>query len=293
MFEPHDPALLDHINEHGYATVNALTPDEAAARAADFWEWLEGLGTGIDRTDPTTWGPTQWPHNSHGVIQTYGVGQAAFMWKIRGRVRRAFQTIWGTDELIVSFDGAGCHPKPAPARWWPHRDQSPLNQNPMCVQGAVNLLPTDGGTVVFPGSHRIDFATRYGATTKDNWYRIPDGDPDITADNAVVVSGPPGTLVLWDSRTIHMNKPPTTGQRMVAYVCMVPRQWASASIITKRNKYYLDHRTTSHWPHNVKVNSESIFRAPEGAPDPKVIRSQIVGPPYGHNDPVVRRLVGV
>lgn len=57
-------------------------------------------------------------------------------------VLAAFQKLWGTDELIVSFDtinltlpnaGSMAGSKP-----WPHVDQAPERQGLSCVQGIIN-----------------------------------------------------------------------------------------------------------------------------------------------------------
>jgi hypothetical protein len=66
-----------------------------------------------------------------------------------------------------------------------------------------------------------------------------------------------GDLVLWDSRTFHMGANIEVGEeRLVQYVCFLPRNGSenSATEQTKRKKYLLDRRTTSHWPYRLKVN---------------------------------------
>ena len=72
----------------------------------------------------------------------------------------AFAQIWGTQELLASYDGINIS-LPIPNRPvedfapWPHVDQSPLVKGLHCVQGIVNLLPNgaeDGGLMVsLPG----------------------------------------------------------------------------------------------------------------------------------------------
>eukprot|EP01125_Pyxidicula_operculata_P013956 TRINITY_DN4629_c0_g3_i2.p1 TRINITY_DN4629_c0_g3~~TRINITY_DN4629_c0_g3_i2.p1 ORF type:complete len:113 (+),score=13.99 TRINITY_DN4629_c0_g3_i2:77-415(+) len=63
-------------------------------------------------------------------------------------------------------------------------------------------------------------------------------------------------MVLWDSRTVHWNRPPKKSSehfRMIFYVCMTPRSWASKSQLEKRKRALLTLRGTSHWPHIVKL----------------------------------------
>jgi hypothetical protein len=46
-----------------------------------------------------------------GLINDYGIGQSEFLWYIRGNqnVKKVFSSIWNSDELFTSFDGAGCY----------------------------------------------------------------------------------------------------------------------------------------------------------------------------------------
>lgn len=46
-----------------------------------------------------------------GLLNDFGIGQSEFMWYLRGNpnVKKVFSQIWKSDELCVSFDGAGCY----------------------------------------------------------------------------------------------------------------------------------------------------------------------------------------
>jgi hypothetical protein len=46
-----------------------------------------------------------------GLINDYGIGQSEFLWYIRGNrnVKKVFSSIWNSEELFTSFDGAGCY----------------------------------------------------------------------------------------------------------------------------------------------------------------------------------------
>jgi hypothetical protein len=48
---------ISYLEEHGYAVIkNALSSDEAEKTLGLLWDYLEGLGTGIDRNNTSTWG---------------------------------------------------------------------------------------------------------------------------------------------------------------------------------------------------------------------------------------------
>jgi hypothetical protein len=90
-------------------------------------------------------------------------------------VLEAFTKLWGTAELLVSFDSLNItfpNREDVPRKGaWEHIDQSPLRKGLHCVQGIINLSPTgpeDGGLVVYPGSHAVIeefFATQTDETT--------------------------------------------------------------------------------------------------------------------------------
>jgi hypothetical protein len=81
---------------------------------------------------------------------------------------RVFEQIWGTDDLIASFDGMNVslpiNPKTGRSDIekttpWPHIDQDPRTCDHLeLYQGIANLSPNgpdDGGLVVLAGSHKL------------------------------------------------------------------------------------------------------------------------------------------
>ncbi len=169
-FAPGSPESLAYLHEHGYVVIaGALSPAECGAALDLTWDYLEELGTGIDRHDWTTWGDDRWPTAVHGgILPGHGVGHSAAQWFIRSApaVKQAFAAIWDDDDLLVSFDGMALwRPWALNEAWrtnrggsWLHIDQHPITRPGMqCVQGLVTLLPTTpatGGNVLIPGSHK-------------------------------------------------------------------------------------------------------------------------------------------
>jgi hypothetical protein len=43
-------------------------------------------------------------------LNSLGIGQSEFLWSVRGNpnIKKVFSHIWDSNELFVSFDGAGC-----------------------------------------------------------------------------------------------------------------------------------------------------------------------------------------
>ena len=55
-FELGDMEAVAHLDEHGFVVLaNALSAQEAEHAMSLLWDYLEGLGTGIDRTDVSSW----------------------------------------------------------------------------------------------------------------------------------------------------------------------------------------------------------------------------------------------
>lgn len=135
----------------------------------------------------------------------------------------AFAKIWGTDELLVSFDGVNLT-LPAATRpalgAWPHVDQSPLRKGLQCVQGILNLAPNgpnDGGLIVMKGSSALN--EEFFATHESNqntwgpadWFGFSESDIEWFKNKGcetIKVCADPGDLILWDSRQVHFNELP-------------------------------------------------------------------------------------
>ena len=69
---------------------------------------------------------------------------------------------------------------------------------------------------------------------------------------------PKGSMVLWDSRTIHCGTEPLKRReqsnfRCVAYLCYMPRILAPVKEIVKKIKAFEEMRVTSHWPCKIKM----------------------------------------
>jgi hypothetical protein len=147
-----------------------------------------------------------------------------------------------------------------------HSDQAPAAKEFMCWQGFVSLTANKERTlVVYEGSHKLHkeyFESRgldKGPTASKNWNLIDKDYLDSISSSRRVLEVPAGALVLWDSRTFHQNQfgAPESEDRFVQYVCYFPKSHPknTKAIQKKREKYFLERRTTSHWPCPVRVNS--------------------------------------
>lgn len=268
-FDFRDPEAYVYLEEKGYVVLeNVVDEKEVEEIVSLFWSWAEQLGKGIDRREPSTW--ENWVgFLETGVIPEPGIGQSEMMWRVREQesVRKVFENVWGTDELLSSFDGCGAfRPVNENPKWktnpgWWHVDQNPnLKKGRHCVQGLLSLTEQTlhtGGFICKPEGLPY-FQNLSTDVTYDFVALSEEKHDDILNLESQFVSCKKGDMVLWDSRLPHCNTPSENPRiceagellRHVAYVCMTPKSFANSEIITKRKQYVQHGITTNHWPHD-------------------------------------------
>ena len=247
------------LKKNGYAIIpNVLNEGEITFAKEMFFEWQRNIHD------------HDWVHNAvdpHGIYKHHEVGQQKHAWFIRTRdgVQKVFKTLWETDDLIVSFDGS-CYISKECAKKdkiWTHTDQCANKHDLECYQAFVALTHNKERTIiVYEGSHLLHkayFEDR-GITGTQNWNLIEHDYLEEIADRKRILEIPAGAMCIWDSRTFHQNQwgAPKSEERIVQYVCYLPRNHKnnSKSHQKKREKYFEEGRTTSHWPCPVKVNGK-------------------------------------
>ncbi|GFZ48428.1 hypothetical protein JCM24511_06176 [Saitozyma sp. JCM 24511] len=225
--------------------------------------WLESFGMGFKSDDRSTWHVGNVPQfEKGGLFFRHGVAHEQFVWDLRSEpaVIDVFAKIWGTDELIVSYDTVNVslpYPKEemdeSRTKPWPHVDQSPLRTVKHCIQGIVNLHengPLDGGLVVLDGSLPL-FAEYFachdapdGGWPQADWFRHSEETLQWFYDRGckwVKVEAQPGDLILWDSRTIHYGDAARGDRpRMAAYVCYKPAKDISSEMLALKRDCFAE-----------------------------------------------------
>ncbi|KAG9600568.1 hypothetical protein KCU77_g13153, partial [Aureobasidium melanogenum] len=257
----------------GFAVVKHAVPKERCQYYIEqMFDWLERFPFGFDRNDKSTWTEKHLPtHMKGGMYHGYRVQHEKFVWEARQEagVIDAFSKIWGTNELLASFDGINFtlpsgSPLP-PTAAWPHVDQSPRRTGMQCVQGIINFAPNgpeDGGLLVMKGSTRLmeqffaahpDVLDRptWGAT---DWFPFEQAELDWFKDRgcsiAKVCAGP-GDLIVWDSRCMHYNEVPRSqNMRALIYACYTPATLAKPEDLQKKAQLFDQRIGTTHWPHD-------------------------------------------
>ncbi|CAF0721137.1 unnamed protein product [Adineta steineri] len=283
---------ISHLDEHGYAVFsNILSNDEINTGIDLLWKHFENLKEPyhIRRDNPQTWNKP-WPGIPHnGLVNDEGIGQSEFMWFVRGNpnIKKVFSHIWNSNELFVSFDGAGCfrdwrlNKNWKTAGGWYHMDQNPFTKPNRCsIQGLVSLTDADestGGLVVVPDSHK-HFLELKSITDEKRLYpdylRVPYKYPLLEKLRPRLIKCKAGDLVVWDSRCMHCNTPALIPKeknsqsellRVVCYICMSPLSMFKPDVNEYENieefrslrENCVRQRTTcTHWPLQIIPASE-------------------------------------
>ncbi len=280
------PNVSETLSRYGVAIIpNILNPNECERMKTGMWDYLEtitaNLPVPIQRNNSQTWKTFKQLYPKHSMlIQNWSIGHAQFIWDVRTNLKviEPFERIWNVDkeDLLVSFDGASFHFPPETTGFgfsnpngksWLHCDQSYLRNDFECVQGWINAYDTNTGDAtltILEGSHQYhqEFRNHFNKTDSDDWVILSEQELDWYINTKGCVKNhikcPGGSLVIWDSRTIHCGKEPEPTRpqpnyRCVVYTCYTPRSRATPSSLNKKINAWRDLRTTSHWPHKPKL----------------------------------------
>jgi len=272
------------LAENGVAILpDILTPEECTDFHRGVWEGMEHITadfeTPLRRDDPTTWSQFWKLSPKHSMLlQQWQVGHLQAVWDIRQnpKVVQTFAELWDVEQedLITSMDGISLHlPSEQTGRGWArpnknalHCDQGFTNSQLQTIQGWVTALDVNDGdaTLTFlRGSHHhhARLAEQFRdplLTDRKNWNILtPEMIQYCTEECGCpqeCIQCPAGSLVLWDSRTIHCGREPSKGreesnERCIAYVCMAPRAKATERMLVKRRKAFAERRMTGHHPY--------------------------------------------
>lgn len=273
------------IDKYGVAIVpNVLDGGECEEMKKGMWDYLEHITSQFDvpikRTSSKSWVGYKQLYPKHSMLlQLWSVGHAQFVWDLRTnpKVIAPFEHIWKTkaEDLLVSFDGASFHFPPETTKFgWAnpdksvlHCDQSFTTNDFECVQSWINAYDTnegDASITLLEGSNKFhkNFAEKFNKTSPDNWYILNQEELNWYIQekkcSKVNIKCPAGSMVLWDSRTIHCGTEPEPTRakpnfRCVVYLCYMPRSKSTPKSLIKRIDAWKNLRMTSHWVGNPKL----------------------------------------
>lgn len=212
-----------------------------------------------------------------GILPFYGSGHSSFAWYIRSNphVRKVFECLFGTDDLLASLDGVILWKEPPSDYGWFHVDQNPsAKPEAVSIQGLVNLIDVNehtGGNALVLGSHQLFpehythgkhgfYRQRLQELNEEDWMEIdPNDDIALCPDQVVSLCLKAGDMLLWDSRMIHCSYPPKHTPspidtierglflRAASLVSMMPREKVSQNTIERRRRAVDSKQTLTHW----------------------------------------------
>jgi len=275
------------LEEYGVAIIpNVLDDEECREIVSGIWDFLEYISKiwekPLNRNDKDTWREFYELYPLHGMLlKNWNIGHADISWKIRQnpKILEIFSILWNVkpEELLVSFDSLSFHIPPEITKrgWfkdnlWLHCDQSFTDNRFKCVQSWVTGLDineNDGTLAFLEKSHLFheDFGRDFEIKDKKDWYKLDKVELEYYLNNECKlkkIKCPKGSLVLWDSRTIHCGIEPNklreeANFRAIIYLCYLPRKLATEKQLEKKRTAFEELRTTSHWPCNIKLNGKN------------------------------------
>lgn len=279
--------ITEILEKYGVAVIPGVLNDiECLQMNNGMWDVLEKLTEKFDipikRDETSSWREIQKLYPQHSMlIQQWAIGHAQYLWDIRQneKVVDIFAKIWccEREELLVSFDAVSYHMPPEITKFgwylgrsWFHSDQSFLDSSFKCVQGWVtgyDINEGDATLSILEGSHKFhsDFQEQFKTTNKKDWYKLNSDELDFYIKQKECrptrIKCPKGSVVLWDSRTIHCGSQALKTRekqniRNVAYICYEPRERCTEKNLLKKQKAFNEMRMTSHWPCKVKLFSK-------------------------------------
>lgn len=266
--------FMRKLNKYGVCVIpNIIPEDECIVLRNNMWKELKYIHKNrFDIDDEKTWNNFYDFLPLHSMlIQHFSIAHLQSVWDVRQHenVGNIFSKIWNTpkEELLSSFDGISVNlpPEKTNRGWflgndWMHTDQAPNRKGLYCIQGLVNLYPVnegDASLTVLEKSHKYheEFFNYIDLHNNDNWYKLVDDQKQWFIDKGCkqyCIQAPVGSLVLWDSRTIHQGIEAQKNRdhenfRMVVYTCLLPKENYSQKIRDKRKIMFENMRVTNHW----------------------------------------------
>ena len=277
-------SLKTTLDTYGVAIIPyVLDEAECETMLKEMWDYFEHItGNKLDRNDRTTWREFYQLYPLHSMlVQHYSIGHAQFAWNLRQnpKIISIFAKLYDCleDDLLVSFDGSSFHLPPEVTNKgyfrnkWLHTDQSFLDDTTYCIQSWVTALDVheeDATLMVLEKSHLLhqQFGRDHQKNSKEDWYRLSEDEIEWykkATCHEKRISCPKGSLVLWNSKTIHCGVEPLRTRRVeniraVCYLCYQPKTLLKTTkelekCLKKKQKAFDELRTTSHWPLKSKL----------------------------------------
>jgi ectoine hydroxylase-related dioxygenase (phytanoyl-CoA dioxygenase family) len=281
----------DRINEtlekYGVAIIpNILNDKECIQMINEMWDYLEHItqnwDTPINRNKKNTWKYIYELNDASLIFQFWNIGHSQMCWNVRQnpKIVNIYSKIYNvkSDELVASFDGASIQfpPEITNFGWktfpWFHTDQkyNDINQKRIIQSWvtAYDVNQYDASLVILESSHKLhdDCAKKFNIKSEKNFYLLNEDELNYYLDTCKLVEiiCPRGSLVLWDSRTIHYAIEPSKIRlnpniRCVSYLCYAPKIYLDEENKKIRKDAFEKLESTNHNPINVRLKYNTPF----------------------------------
>lgn len=249
------------LDTQGFVVLeNIVSPEQKEVATELFKKDLQYISPNFDWNDNETWtsnnAPLVWGKSS-AVYCGFGHCDSNWFLRINSQTKDAFSHVYGTTELVASFDGFSLFlSDKQKSKSWLHQDQR-ISDTRYSIQGVLNLMPCDeldAGFICVPRSH-LEYKAPIQYT---DWVMLP--KESEYQKKAVKILTPERCLILFHSKLIHANTSmarrhpnQTHINRLSAYIAFVPKQRQPREIYNQRVAGYLDGITCSHWADRYEV----------------------------------------
>ncbi len=210
---------LKFWNEKGYVIVkNAITFEDVNASKKAIWDFLQK-----EEEDANTW---YQPHPDwQGIMVNLYRHPTLDSNRHSVRIKKAFEQIWGTNQLVVTTDKVGYNPPETDSFKYRgiglHWDTSLASPIPFGVQGILYLtdtLPHQGALTLVPGFHLIIHEWLKQLPTETNPREV-----DLTTFHPIPIAANAGDLIIWNHALPHGSSPNRASlPRLVQYLYWSP-----------------------------------------------------------------------
>ena len=284
------------LEQYGVCVIPGIIDmDELVDVRTRLWHDISHAMQGrLDINNRSTWNSLSELHPIHGMlIHHYGIGHMQSVWNIRQnkRIGDIFGSIYGVHrtELCTSMDGISVSlpPEVTGEGWydgvdWLHLDHGPNNKH-KCIQGFVNLYDVAQGDAtlrVLLGSHKHtpEFYNSLKEKNDRDWLPLTCEQVKWYKNRGcedVCITAPAGSLVLWDSHTVHQGMEPQIDRkdpniRATIYICMRPKSEFTTGQRHIRMDAFKSLHLTNHWgttvfdnnPNNTDISQLNLLSHP-------------------------------
>ena len=268
------------LKKYGVCYVpNVLTEEECVQMISGTWDFVEHLtqkdSAPVKRHKPDSWINLATLCPLADMLYHYwNAGHAQHLWDIRQneKILKIFSLFWDCtpEDLLVSFDGFAFLPPPevtdvgfaqANAKQY-HLDQSltrPYFDGIQSFVTAYDINENDATLSFYESSHLLipEFIENFGIRTEGDWVRFNPTEETFFASRCkeVQIKCPAGSLVIWDSRTVHTPMKPMRNReisntRCISYLSYSKKDRITEEKLLQKIEAFENMCTSNHYAHN-------------------------------------------